>query len=523
MVTIERCRYRWDDCRNGRRRESGRALRYTYWRGICACLVFAANGSQARNKAARASELGRNFGGSAGTNIFKPSPCGGEIKMRRFVFGAILGSLAFLAAAAAALDYYERPRVLRVAVPRESDDQAILAAAMRSFAESRETVRLRLVTVENLVQSAGALEEGRADLAIVRSDLAMPERGQTLLIMRHNAVFFVAPPQSGLNGIEGLRGLKVGVLDAASAGKAANELVLDTALAQYDVPADSVQRIPLTASEVSRAVKEKRIDALLAVGVPGSESLLQAVNAVAEGGGGPPVFLPVPEAKAIAQRSPAFEGAEVLRGAFGGAQPKPAMDLETLGVSTRLVARNSVGDEAAGTLTRLILAARPSIAAAVPVANRIEAPPADKSAALPVHPGALAFLNDDEKSFFDQFADLFYIGAMCLSVVGTALAAAMARLKRQSAPDTDRILNRLIELVKEARGACHPEALDFCEQEADELLELTLALDMVHGLSPKRVGAIDLALNQLRHVISGRRHNLAAPARTQFVPRVVND
>jgi TRAP-type uncharacterized transport system substrate-binding protein len=443
--------------------------------------------------------------------------------MRRFVFGATFGSLACIAAAVAALIYVERPTVLRVAVPRDSDDLAILAAATRNFAESRETIRLKLVAVENLLQSARTLEEGHADLAIVRSDLAMPPHGQTLLIMRRNAVLFVAPANSGLNGIEGLRGLKIGVLEAPPAGKAGNELLLDTALAQYDVPADSVQRIPLTAAELSRAVKEKRIDALLAVGVPGSDGLAQAVNAVAEAGAGQPVFLPIAEAKAIAQRSPAFEGVEVLRGAFGGAQPRPGMDLETLGVSTRLIARNSLGNEAAGTLTRLILAARPSIAAAVPIANRIEAPPADKSAALPVHPGALAFLDDEERSFFDQYADLFYIGAMCLSVLGTAVAAAMAKLKKQSAPDTDRILSRLIEVIKDVRSASHMEALDFCEKEADELLELTLALDMVHGLSPNRVGAIDLALNQLRHVISDRRQHFSVPARTQFVPRVVND
>lgn len=440
--------------------------------------------------------------------------------MRRFVFGATFGSLAFIAAAMAALYYVERPTVLRVAVPRDSEDLAILAAATRSFAESRETVRLKLVTVENLSQSARALEEGRADLAIVRSDLAMPPHGQTLLIMRRNAVLFVAPANSGLSGIEGLRGLKIGVIEAAAAG---NELLLNTALAQYDVPADSVQRILLPAAEVPRAVKEKRIDALLAVGVPGSDGLAQAVNAVAEAGAGQPVFLPIAEAKAIAQRSPAFEGVEVLRGAFGGAQPKPAADLETLGVSTRLVARNSLGNELAGTVTRLMLAARPAIAAAVPIANRIEAPPADKSAALPVHPGALAFLDDEERSFFDQYSDFIYIGAMCLSVLGTAMAAAMAKLKRQSAPDTDRILNRLIELIKNARSASHVEALDFCEKEADDLLELTLALDMIHGLSPNRVAAIDLALNQLRHVISERRQNLAVPARGQFVPRVVND
>jgi TRAP-type uncharacterized transport system substrate-binding protein len=443
--------------------------------------------------------------------------------MRRFVFGATFGSLACIAAAVAALIYVERPTVLRVAVPRDSDDLAILAAATRNFAESRETIRLKLVAVENLLQSARTLEEGHADLAIVRSDLAMPPHGQTLLIMRRNAVLFVAPANSGLNGIEGLRGLKIGVLEAPPAGKGGNELLLETALAQYDVPADSVQRVPLTAAEVPRAVKEKRIDALLAVGVPGSDGLAQAVNAVAEAGAGQPVFLPIAEAKAIAQRSPAFEGVEVLRGAFGGAQPRPGMDLETLGVTTRLIARNSLGNEAAGTLTRLMLAARPSIAAAVPIANRIEAPPADKSAALPVHPGALAFLDDEERSFFDQYADLFYIGAMCLSVLGTAMAAAMAKLKKQSAPDTDRILSRLIELIKDVRSASHMEALEFCEKEADELLELTLALDMVHGLSLNRVGAIDLALNQLRHVISDCRYNLAAPARTQFVPRVVKD
>jgi hypothetical protein len=56
-----------------------------------------------------------------------------------------------------------------------------------------------------------------------------------------------------------------------------------------------------------------------------------------------------------------------------------------------------------------------------------------------LHPGALAFLDDQEKSFFDQYSDIFYIGAMCLSVLGTAMAAAMARLKRQTAYRSKRL------------------------------------------------------------------------------------
>ncbi|MBO0733389.1 MAG: ABC transporter substrate-binding protein, partial [Methylocapsa sp.] len=346
---------------------------------------------------------------------------------------------------------------------------------------------------------------------------------QTILVMRREAALLVAPQESGIHGIEELEGRRVGILDTASASQADDQSLLDTALAQYGVPVDSVQRTALSLAGLSRALVDKRIDAVLVLGVPGSQRLDEAITAIAPLRDKPPVFLPIAEAKAVVQRLPVFEAVEVLRGVFGGAQPKPSADFETLGVSTRLVARGNLANETAGEVIRLILAARPTIAAAVPAANRIEAPSGDKGAAFPIHPGVLAFLDDDEKNFFDKYSDFIYIGAMCLSVLGTAAAAAMARLKRQRAPDTDQILRRLIELIRLARGARLLEVLEACEGEADEVLEQALALDMLHGLSPNRICALDLALNQLRLVVSERRQNLAAPVRAQFVPRVVND
>jgi hypothetical protein len=170
-----------------------------------------------------------------------------------------------------------------------------------------------------------------------------------------------------------------------------------------------------------------------------------------------------------------------------------------------------------------MLAVRPAIAARVPIANRIEAPPADKGAALPVHPGALAFLDDEEESFFEKYSDAFYIGAMCLSVLGTGLAAAAARLSRHNTTDADKILRRLIEITKTARGAEHAGLLDDYEAEADELLALALAPDAVHVLSVNRMGALSLALNQVRHAIAERRQSLATPLRAHFAPRIVRD
>ena len=351
----------------------------------------------------------------------------------------------------------------------------------------------------------------------------MPPNGQTVLIMRRDAALLVAPAESSLRAIEDLRGHKVGVLQAVPPGKVDNQLLLDTALAQYDVPPASVGRVSLTLAELSRAIEHNEIDAVLAVGVPGSEGLTEAVNTVAAAGHGQPVFLPIAEAKAIAQRSPAFEGVEVVRGAFGGAQPKPPENFDTLGVSTRLVARNSLGNEAAGALTRLLLSARPAIAARIPVANRIEAPATDKGAALPVHPGALAFLDDEEESFFDKYSDAFYIGAMCLGGLGTALAAVASRFTRHQSTDADKILLRLLELARAARSARHAGLLDGYEEEADELLALALAPDAVHALSVNRMGALSFALNQVRHAIAEQRQSLAIPIRAQFLPRIVRE
>ncbi|MDQ6870326.1 MAG: C4-dicarboxylate ABC transporter substrate-binding protein, partial [Pseudomonadota bacterium] len=122
--------------------------------------------------------------------------------MRRLIFGTIIGSLGVIAAVAAAIYCYERPSVLRIAVPRDSDDQAIMAAAAHDFAEDRDGIRLKLVAVESLADASRALQEGHADLAVVRSDLAMPPNGQTVLIMRRDAALLFAPAESSLRAID---------------------------------------------------------------------------------------------------------------------------------------------------------------------------------------------------------------------------------------------------------------------------------------------------------------------------------
>lgn len=174
-------------------------------------------------------------------------------------------------------------------------------------------------------------------------------------------------------------------------------------------------------------------------------------------------------------------------------------------------------------LTELMLTAKPSLAAQVPVANRIEAPSTDKGAGLPVHPGALAYLGDEEQSFFERYSDFIYIGAMLLSLCGTAIATLAARFNRQQNTDLERILQRLLEIIAAARTALRVEMLDELEKEADGLLAQTLAHDWNHSLSASRLSATSLGLNQARQAIAERRVVLAAPVRAAFAPRIVGE
>ena len=170
-----------------------------------------------------------------------------------------------------------------------------------------------------------------------------------------------------------------------------------------------------------------------------------------------------------------------------------------------MIARHSLNNDVVAELTELMLNAKPSLAAQAPIANHIEAPSTDKGGAVPVHAGALAYLGDEEQSFFDKYSDFIYIGAMLLSLCGTAIATLASRFKRQQQTDLERILQRLLEIIAAARAASRAETLDDLEREADDLLAKALAHDFNHALSGSRLAATSLGLSQVRQAIAERR------------------
>jgi TRAP-type uncharacterized transport system substrate-binding protein len=444
--------------------------------------------------------------------------------MRHLIFGGLAAGLGLVALIGLATFLYERPTVLRVAVARDSEDQAILAAAAQKFAHEHDSIRLKLMPVDNPGDAAKLFEQGHSDLAVVRTDIAMPADGLSVLIMRKDLVVLIAPPGSQLHAVGDLKGHRLGVLNSTPlTTERGRSSLIDTIFAQYDVPRASVTTLPLNVNGVQQALQQKRVDALLVVGVPDNQVVTKVIAAVSAMGDGEPVFIPISEAKAIAERSPFYGSSDVVRGLFGGTPPRPSETFETLSVGTRLVAQSTIKDDTITALTKLLLTVRPVLALHNPVANRIEAPSTNRGEALPVHPGAAAYIDDEEESFFDKYSDAIYIGALCLSALGSAAAALASRLNVRPNNEDDVVLQRLLAIVKASREA-DAKAVEALEAEADDLLATALAPEAMRlKTEAQRITALGLAFEHARHALRDRRQTVAVPARTTFEPRVIRD
>ncbi|MFL5134215.1 MAG: TAXI family TRAP transporter solute-binding subunit [Microvirga sp.] len=367
--------------------------------------------------------------------------------------------------------------------------------------------RIRLVPVQadDLAASAKALEEGRTDLSIIRTDVSPPTNGQTIAILRRDLVAIVLPHGSSIDNVAALSGKTVGIPESWQ--QAYNAQLLDTLLGFFDVPAKNVKRVFIKAEDVGSAVQHKHVAAILAVGPMAAGEVTDVVAAVAKATKGTPTMLAFDEAEAIAKRFPAFESIDVPTGALRARPATPDDTTTTVAVTYRLVGPELMPNVIAGAIGRSVFTTKSQFMAKTPLANQIEAPdPDDKNPILPVHPGVAAYLNSGDQSFFDQFQQYFYLGGIVLSLVGSVVAVVAGYLGRRRSADDWRPIRRLIEIADQAVEAQTPR-LTTLEGEVRALVSSVLG-SQAHAADADRLSAFSTALAHARHVIERRWQSL---------------
>ena len=185
--------------------------------------------------------------------------------MRRKMFVASAGALGMAGLVALSGFYYTRPTTLRIAVSRDTDDHRLIIAFGQVLAAQRESVRLKITPVNEAAAASAALEAGEADLAVVRTDIALPPSGQTLAILHRNPAILLARADAGIQRVNDLRGRTVGVVKAATS-VGGNVRLMESILAQYSLSRSDVKIVELLRQDVAAAVAARSVDAVLTVG-----------------------------------------------------------------------------------------------------------------------------------------------------------------------------------------------------------------------------------------------------------------
>jgi TRAP transporter TAXI family solute receptor len=437
-----------------------------------------------------------------------PVPPSPRSAKRKMMFVSLAGVLAIVGTLAGAYYFAMRPVALRIAVgPANSDDLKLVQKLTQAFAH--HSVRLRPIQTDGATASAQALAEGKADLAIVRGDLDVPKNAQAVATLRKNvAVLWVPPPAKAkgkkaapkITKIPQLAGHRIGVVGRTQA----NVNLLKVILQQYGVDPNKVEIIQFPANEAAEAIRNQKADVYLAAGPVNSKITADAISASARDGG-TPTFLAIDSAEAIAQNYPAYEASDIPAGAFGGSPDRPEDEVKTISFSHHIVARKGLSDATVAAFTRQLFSIRQSLMAEFPLAAKIETPDTDKDAAIPVHPGAAAFVDGEEKTFLDRYSDYIWWGLMALSAMGSLGAWFAGYLKKDERSNNSSLRDRLLDMLARARRSDSAEELDQMQAEADDILRDTLHCFEHGALEEGALTAFNIALEQFHNAVADRR------------------
>ena len=440
--------------------------------------------------------------------VSSPSPRSAK---RKLMLITLAGTLALVGAVSGAYYFSMRPVTLRIAVgPPNSDDLKVVQTLAQSFAHSR--VRLRPVQTDGAIPSAGALAGGKADLAIIRGDLEVPKNAQAVATLRKNvAVLWVPPAAKGqkagpkITKIQQIAGRRIGVVGRTEA----NINLLKVILRQYGVDASKVEIAQFPASEAAEAIRNQKADAYLAAGPVNSKITTDAINASSRDGASPK-FLAIDAAAAIAQNYPSYEASEIPAGAFGGSPARPEDEVKTISFSHHIVARKGLSEATIASFTRQLFAVRQTLLSEFPLAAKIETPDTDKDAAIPVHPGAAAYVDGDEKTFLDRYSDYIWFSLMGLSLLGSVSAWFASYLKKDERGNNSPLRERLLDMLAMARQSDSTEELDQMQAEADQILRDTLRGFELGAMDEGALSAFNIALEQFHNAVADRKAVLAS-------------
>ena len=434
------------------------------------------------------------------------------------MFITLAGILAIVGTFAGAYYFAMRPVTLRIAVgPANSDDIKVVQALTQAFTQTHGHIRLRPMQTDGAAASAQALADGKVDLAIIRGDLDVPATPRPWRRCARTSRCCGCPRRQS----QGQKDRPEDHQNSAACRTPHRRRRPHPGQCQ-SAEGDPAAIWRRSGQGRDRAVSGQRgrgghpqpEGGRLSRRRTGQQQDHHRGDRGVDTDGGAPTFLAIDSAEAIAQNHPVYEASDIPAGAFGGSPDRPDDEVKTISFSHHIVARKELSDSTVAAFTRQLFAIRQSVMAEFPLAAKIETPDTDKDAAIPVHPGAAAFVDGEEKTFLDRYSDYIWWGLMALSAMGSAGAWFAGFLKKDERTSNTSLRDRLLDMLPAARRSDSIEELDRMQSEADNILRDTLHC-FDHGtIEVTALTAFNIALDQFHNAVADRKALLVSLPQT---------
>lgn len=400
--------------------------------------------------------------------------------------------LALVLVVGAAVAVFLQPVVLVIAAGQaDQDEQKVVQLLIDTLAKERSGVRLVPLWTNNAAESAAALTAGKADLAVIRSDVIVGRGASSLVSLRKfNPVLFTKK-SAKITKISDLRGKKIGI---GGQGEM-NQLLFRQILSQRGLLEQDYTLVPLKRGEQADYANQGKIDAFFSVSAGRTRSNETFNDNLRKSWGEKLVVVTFEDAAALALRIPGVETGEIVKGFFGGDPPKPDEDTNTIVLSNRLVASEKVNSNTAVILTRTLFSLRDHRQSEVPELLAIAAPARDIPT-LPVHPGTMQLLDGVYQDFLDRYINHMFIAVALLGALGSGVPAINARRRRVQREKSVEDLNYLFGLSDRIAKESDPQLVDQHLKEVDTIFQRCLIACAEGHVSSGTLVAIQAAVNR---------------------------
>jgi TRAP transporter TAXI family solute receptor len=410
-------------------------------------------------------------------------------------------TLALIAGSIGAWYWLTSPRIVTLVAGKEGSETHRLAAALsKASTEARSVVRFRVIVSTGAEESGRFLEERKADLAIVRSDLELPPSGQTLVINTKRALILLVPQKRGnIAALSDLKGKRIGVVRWTDPNIPLVKKTLEIAeIKEADATVTQIEGL-----DAADLMATNKIDAIAIVAQLTAPILTEIVLKLNRKVPGGVKLIGIDEAQALANRIQGVETFEIPAGSLGTG--KPDEETDTIAVSYMTMARADMSEDMAGKIAKTIMDLRSRVGRQLPQAFAAEAPDGDSESRIPVHPGATAHFEGESKSLFERYSEPVLTGFGVLSIVGSALTGLFAWMQRNQRSAARQMLEEMAGLIGEARNVQSARDLDDIERKADALAAKISQEAGDNENAAATLQGAGLAMDQLRYVITVAR------------------